>query len=352
MANNLYDKLINSEIPFLVLSSFCVYNFVTYSTKNRKVRNSKNEFTNLSIIEIDVHKEGKFGNVLSLLKRQQKRIDFKGKYVYKKPGKMKYLQRELEWYNKCWEGENDIRLQNYISKCHGTISSTNDEEHADIISLDNFLYKFYKSESERKVFNNLASSDIKIGTRSYEYNASTVGHINYWHKMLEFGTSWSSRNNNNGTNIFPSKLDFMKWRDESTTTKKYGFRITYMQHPYQDEEHYMYDPVKIQQGSIMYILQCFRGFFQVNKKKNRIEMLRKFIYELRILKDILEKSILFQSYNIIGSSLHFGYDYYNKNQLFLQWIDFSHATKLDKNEVKDDGLLHGISSLIELLKRV
>ena len=75
MANNLYDKLINSEIPFLVLSSFCVYNFVTYSTKNRKVRNSKNEFTNLSIIEIDVHKEGKFGNVLSLLKRQQKRID-------------------------------------------------------------------------------------------------------------------------------------------------------------------------------------------------------------------------------------------------------------------------------------
>ena len=79
MANNLYDKLINSEIPFLVLSSFCVYNFVTYSTKNRKVRNSKNEFTNLSIIEIDVHKEGKFGNVLSLLKHH---CLFSLKFIY------------------------------------------------------------------------------------------------------------------------------------------------------------------------------------------------------------------------------------------------------------------------------
>ena len=118
----------------------------------------------------------------------------------------------------------------------------------------------------------------------------------------------------------------------------------------QSLEHYLYDPVQIQQGNMLYILQCFLDFFQVNDDNSR-NMLSEFVNELLILKDILENSLLFQSYNIIGSSIHFGYDYYNKNHLFLQWIDFSHATKLMKHEIKDDGIIDGITSLIELLKK-
>jgi hypothetical protein len=348
-----YSKIKNLEIPFLVVSSFCIYKLFKYSNSRKVIRNNvDNLYLHKQKHCLSVNKVGKFGTVLSLLKRQQKRIDFVDEFVHKKPGKLKYLEKELEWYDKCWGEKSDARFRNYVTKCYGATSD-------DTIVLHNFLYYFY--HHKKQPFYNLASSDVKLGTRSYELNASSKGDIKYWHKMLEFGTSWKITRKGK-KNVFPSKLDYMKWRDESTTTGKYGYRVTYMQRPLasnimdddgspkQSLEHYMYDPVEIQQGNIVYILQCFLDFFQV-KDNNSRNMLSGFVNELLILKDVLENSLLFQSYNIIGSSIHFGYDYYKKKYLFLQWIDFSHATELKKHEIKDDGIIDGITSLIELLNK-
>eukprot|EP00944_MAST-04C_sp_MAST-4C-sp1_P006891 g6891.t1 len=217
--------------------------------------------------------------------------------------------------------------------------------------LENTLFNFY--ENGEPQFCCLASADVKLGTRSYEHDASTVGDVKYWSKMLEYGTSWRSITNKN---IFPSKVDFMRWRDESTTTKAYGFRITYMQHPTRSNDkkkgHYMYDPVQIQQSSA-YFLVCLRSFLQVDSAISAENyILHQLLKELETLKSVLENSALFSCHNVIGSSLHIGYDYFTKKKLFVKWIDFSHAKKLVGTDTKDDGVLIGLVSFINFLREL
>ena len=354
---NVSLPLFDSDVCFLLLSSLCIYVHVKLSQKpNTPVSSRLQLDRNASLLRLDTDKgvnkvkNGKFGNVLHLLKRQLKRISFKDKYVYKSPGKDIYLQRELQWYSSCWKVESDTRIRNYVSKCHGLAPLQDDSANRSMV-LENTLYNFY--ENGEPQFYCLASADVKLGTRSYEHDASTVGDVKYWSKMLEYGTSWCSTTNNN---IFPSKVDFMRWRDESTTTKAYGFRITYMQHPTRSNDekkgHYMYDPVEIQQSGA-YFLVCLRSFLQVGSAISaENDILHQLLKQLETLKNVLENSALFSRHNVIGSSLHIGYDYFAKKKLFVKWIDFSHAKKLVGTDTKDDGVLIGLVSFIKFLRQL
>ena len=352
---NVSVPVFDSDVCFLLLSSFCIYVHVKLSRKpNTTVSSLRHLDRNASRLQIDgreaVNEKGKFGNVLQLLKRQQKRISFKGKYVYKAPGKDVYLQRELQWYRSCWGVESDTRIRNYVSKCHG-LAPLENGLHPKIIILDNTLYTFY--ENGEPLFNSLASADVKLGTRSFEHDASTVGDVKYWSKMLEYGTSWCSTTNDK---IFPSKVDFMRWRDESTTTKAHGFRFTYMQHPTSSKDkmkgHYMYDPVQIQQSDA-YFLMCLRSFLQVSSSvSSENDILYQLLEQLKTLENVLKNLALFSCHNVIGSSLHIGYDYFAKKKLFVKWIDFSHTKKLVGENTKDDGVLIGIASLIKFLRQL
>ena len=145
--------------------------------------------------------------------------------------------------------------------------------------------------------------------------------------MLEYGTSWCSTTSDN---IFPSKVDFMRWRDESTRTKVHGFRFTYMQHPMRSNDkmkgHYMYDPVQIQQSehTFLFVYDHFCKLILPCRRKRHFAPIAGTI---RNPENVLENLALFSCHNVIGSSLHIGYDYFAK-KTFVKWIDFSHTKSL------------------------
>ena len=147
---NVSVPLFDSDVCFLLLSSLCIYVHVKLSQKpNTPVSSRLQLDRNASLLRLDTDKgvnkvkNGKFGNVLHLLKRQLKRISFKDKYVYKSPGKDIYLQRELQWYSSCWKVESDTRIRNYVSKCHGLALLQDDSANRSMV-LENTLYNFMR----------------------------------------------------------------------------------------------------------------------------------------------------------------------------------------------------------------
>ena len=171
--------------------------------------------------------------------------------------------------------------------------------------------------------------------------------------MLEYGTSWCSTTNNN---IFPSKVDFMRWRDESTTTKAYGFRITYMQHPTRSNDekkgHYMYDPVEIQQSGAYFSCVSTIIFASWLCHFSRKRYSAPIIEAIRNSENVLENSALFFSSQCDRVFIAYRLRLLCQKKLFVKWIDFSHAKKLVGTDTKDDGVLIGLVSFIKFLRQL
>jgi len=301
----------------------------------------------------------------SSMKKFYKRITYERNTVNKAPGSAAALNAEVKWYtSKVLEPSVKAFMAPFIGW----------DEPSKIIVLRNVHFHI-----PLKV---LASADVKLGTRSYDSSCSIIPQEKYWNQMLSYGKTWSRSTDNRSLckdataeASYPSKRDYMAWRDESTTTKKFGFRVTYLKHPVNDsgspERHddlcvsiFGNDP------SCDYtedaVVQNFIRFFFFHRPgsadissclNNSYNVFESISNRIRSLGDALRASNTFNSVNVIGSSLYFGFkcgaSTFSEDDVFLRWIDFSHVEGVPSHE-KDDGILQGIDNLLahfELVKK-
>ena len=262
----------------------------------------------------------------------QRRISYNADLVFKYPGSKYAVDNETAWY---------------------TNASLED-------SIRSFMAPFIRLENEIIVLRNvhanisschLARADVKLGIRSYDSSCSTKPDVKYLNNMLCQGAAWNQPTP-------PSKLDYMSWRDESTTTKRYGFRITYLQHPFFSDDSnnvesiiFGRDPETDYTDQMVYenLSRFFRNPNPDDLMGNtRTRVLSEVRRNTVSLLQALRSSPVFNSVNIIGSSLYFGFDFHAGNKVFVRWIDFSHVEGLCEHG-KYDGVLSGLENFLAFL---
>jgi hypothetical protein len=245
--------------------------------------------------------------------------------------------------------------------------------------------------------------DVKLGTRTYRENCSTVAKAAYAEKFERFGVE-----KENGK---ASKLEYMHFRDKSTTSAKLGIRITAMSvaKPLKvalrstdgranassgtgrgatSRELFPYfECPSLQQkrgiewyariGARKAVVDSF-AYFLHNGRTYRDDVLAAFLAQLREFETAIRSSPLFASKEIIGSSLLFVYDgAANGGHAKIRWIDFAHVYEPTigscdcgtpanaagraigssveaavKTTKKKDGILKGVRNLVSIFEEI
>ena len=175
----------------------------------------------------------------------------------------------------------------------------------------------------------------------------------------------------------PSKYDYMKWRDNTSTSSTLGFRLTAMRVKRLENK----NPEKVntynfgkgvdtldwtkRQASLNaaaeYSLRYFLGGDDINKVRASA-----FSKKLMEFAEVMSSSLLLRTHEIIGSSILLCYDLSqgNEDNVCVKWIDFSHVhlketkgVEVVKDEGKcnyigPDGIIEGVRNLATLLQQI
>ena len=92
-----------------------------------------------------------------------------------------------------------------------------------VLSVDEIDNVIFMEDLTRNLICKAPIADIKLGRRSYVENVPSSPDERYNAKMRSFGVKWEDMHHGA---VYPSKRDYMQWRDRTTTTHSLGFRFT------------------------------------------------------------------------------------------------------------------------------
>ena len=251
-----------------------------------------------------------------------------GTALTKYPPKPDELASAVAWYPAATA---DARLAPFLPAFHGAVGDTG-------FKMSNALAEFDAATT--------SVLDIKVGTRTYVETCSAAPSARYDSKFAGFGVERTGA----------SKLDYMQWRDASTTSKEFGFRVTaariargdgaFASFPTSSEPRAAWEAAC---GPPRAAELMVASFAHEAEGKPRADVVKAFISKLQELQAALSKSAVFQSREIIGSSLLFAYD--ATGRASVTWIDFAHVYEPEQGG-KKDGIEAGVAALVALFGRV
>ncbi|KAA0709705.1 Inositol-trisphosphate 3-kinase B [Triplophysa tibetana] len=194
--------------------------------------------------------------------------------------------------------------------------------------------------------------DCKMGVRTYQEDEIIKARTNVtlrsdmYHKMVKVDPAAPTEEEHAQGGV--TKLRYMQWRDDSSTTTTLGFRV---------------------EGIVMGNGKVLRDFYKTCTKpqvtetllsftKRQVHILKAYKSRLQALNETLQQSAFFSKHEIIGSSLLFVHDSNNKANIWM--IDFGKTIPTPENvhlkhDVpwvegnREDGYLNGLISLISLV---
>ncbi|KAI5105250.1 inositol-trisphosphate 3-kinase B-like isoform X2, partial [Silurus meridionalis] len=194
--------------------------------------------------------------------------------------------------------------------------------------------------------------DCKMGIRTYQegeiVKARTKATIrtDMYQKMVKVDPTAPTEEENAQRGV--TKLRYMQWRDNTSSTSTLGFRI---------------EGIMTENGIVRRDFNKTRSKEQVTEAlllftKRQAHILEAYLSRLGALKETLKESAFFKSHEVIGGSLLFVHDCLT-NKANIWMIDFGKTTPVPdnmhlKHDVpwvegnREDGYLLGLVSLISL----
>ncbi|TRY90135.1 hypothetical protein DNTS_031620 [Danionella cerebrum] len=194
--------------------------------------------------------------------------------------------------------------------------------------------------------------DCKMGVRTYQEAEILKARKNpkirtdMYQKMVKVDPAAPNAEEHAQTGI--TKLRYLQWRDDSSSTSSLGFRI---------------EGIMTGNGKVLRDFYKTRTEAQVLETllsftRNQLFILEAYKSRLQALSNTLKQSSFFNKHEIIGSSLLFVHDHSNKANIWM--IDFGKTVPtLEDVQLRhdvpwvegnqEDGYLIGLSSLISLL---
>ncbi|KAG1962295.1 inositol-trisphosphate 3-kinase A [Pimephales promelas] len=195
--------------------------------------------------------------------------------------------------------------------------------------------------------------DCKMGVRTYQEEEINKARSNasirsdMYQKMVKVDPTAPTAEEHEQKGV--TKLRYLQWRDDSSSTSSLGFRI---------------EGIVIGNGKVLRDFYKTRTEAQVTEtllsfSRSQIHILEAYGSRLQALSEALKKSTFFYKHEIIGSSLLFVHDCSGNANIWM--IDFGKTipTPEDvrlRHDVpwvegnREDGYLIGLTSLISLLK--
>jgi len=195
--------------------------------------------------------------------------------------------------------------------------------------------------------------DVKLGFRSFKSNLSNEPKAAYYGKYLQFRDELSSARVQQvwaSIGVEPTgpesmkkgllgKRDYLRFRDATTTSSKFGYRLTALRH----------DEFNISQAESRSVI-ALDGFvkvldrFLVGPNGFDEELAAGYIEEVQNLLGKMRQSALFPKYDIVGSSLLL---MHCNGVPAVRWIDFGSVSEPAPPD--GNGLLEGIQGLLSVL---
>ncbi|XP_056106148.1 inositol-trisphosphate 3-kinase B [Rhinichthys klamathensis goyatoka] len=195
--------------------------------------------------------------------------------------------------------------------------------------------------------------DCKMGVRTYQEEEINKARTNasvrsdMYQKMVKVDPAAPTAEEHEQRGV--TKLRYLQWRDDSSSTSSLGFRI---------------EGIVIGNGKVLRDFYKTRTEAQVTETllsftRSQVHILEAYGSRLQALSEALKESTFFYKHEIIGSSLLFVHDCSGKANIWM--IDFGKTipTPEDvqlRHDVpwvegnREDGYLIGLTSLISLLK--
>ncbi|XP_053361173.1 inositol-trisphosphate 3-kinase B [Clarias gariepinus] len=195
--------------------------------------------------------------------------------------------------------------------------------------------------------------DCKMGIRTFQeeeiVKARTKASIrtDMYQKMVKVDPTAPTEEEHTQRGV--TKLRYMQWRDNTSSTSTLGFRI---------------EGIMTENGIVLRDFNKTQSKAQVTETlllftKRQAHILEAYVSRLDALKETLKESAFFQSHEVIGGSLLFVHDR-PTNKANIWMIDFGKTTPVPSNmhlkhDVpwvegnREDGYLLGLASLISLL---
>ncbi|XP_051506294.1 inositol-trisphosphate 3-kinase A [Myxocyprinus asiaticus] len=194
--------------------------------------------------------------------------------------------------------------------------------------------------------------DCKMGVRTYQEEEIIKARNNVsvrtdmYQKMLKADPAAPTAKEHAQRGV--TKLRYLQWRDDSSTTSTLGFRI---------------------EGIVMGNGKVLRNFYKTHTEaqvtetllsftRSQVHVLKAYKSRLQALNETLKQSMFFSKHEIIGSSLLFVHDSSSKANIWM--IDFGKTIPTPEDVHlrhdlpwvegnREDGYLIGLNSLISLL---
>jgi len=136
-----------------------------------------------------------------------------------------------------------------------------------------------------------------------------------------------------------SKCRYLQFRDDLSTTSKFGFRIEGISFSKElDEKFQKPGKIELQRMSKQEAIKNFHNFLEANGLEKK-----QVVKQLEELREAVTSSEYLKNHQLIGCSLLFIAD---SKILTLKLIDFAKSKKVDESDEKDDSWRTGLANLI------
>ena len=312
-------------------------------------------------------------------------VTFTSRGILKTPPKPAHLTSELSWYRQVTALES-----NGIGKYMPTFYEPTSTTPAASFELEDVTRSLEETT--------LSVVDLKLGKRTYVASVSRKPDPRYKDKLHhQYHVNWDQIRPTLSppSSEPPSKLQYMDWRDRTTTSAALGFRLTAMRVT-RDAEGGSQSPLlspatsttttttttttkkctydfgigpKVhawvhQQSSVDNAATQSLLYFLGKGSATTTPLVFKqrawaFATALKDFALALSTSLLFQSHEIIGSSVLLCYDLVLRidPKVSIKWIDFSHVSERngsggEKGGLRPDGVLEGVENLAALFETI
>lgn len=199
-------------------------------------------------------------------------------------------------------------------------------------------------------FNDPAIMDIKMGRRTFLESEVTKSEVrnDLYEKMIAVAPEEPTEDEHKQQAV--TKLRYMMFREQMSSTTSKGFRI---------------EALRMKGSSPITDLKRIKTDDEVHETVSRFlcnkrNLNQELLNRLKKIRNYVEKSIFFQSHEIVGSSILIIYD---EEHVGAWLIDFAKSRPLDKNLKIDhrrewiqgnheEGLLFGVDELIKVFGKV
>mmetsp|Transcript_9686 Transcript_9686/g.11629 ORF Transcript_9686/g.11629 Transcript_9686/m.11629 type:complete len:496 (+) Transcript_9686:2-1489(+) len=204
----------------------------------------------------------------------------------------------------------------------------------------------------------VSQMEIKMGLRTYAANAANEPITSFFSKYAEMvldleprfaSETWKSmpgvESEHGPKSLMTGKLgkrDYLSFRDATTTSAKYGFRLTSLKH-----EHYTVSQDEARRLALHedFVLKVAR--FLSTPYGFNLPVAISFLNQLIEIRKIFLISPVFQAYDLVGTSLLF---LHSGENAVIKWVDFAKTSEGASSD--HNGIALGIDNLIQDLRDI